>query len=161
MLLIIYQSIINAHFSYGLLVWGSKINNHPLHFLQKKAPRIVKNTDYVAHSELICKDLRLLKMPDVFRFTLWNFFFKLMNNKLPLYFENMKPVLPRICNNYDIRRPSFYLPLIKPDFAEPFISYQLTTMLNENGSTRFSSRVFTHSISGFSYYPKMLLLIDI
>ena len=59
-LLIIYQSIINAHFTYGLLVWVSKINtNHPLLLLQKRALRIVKNTDYVAHSEPICKDLRL------------------------------------------------------------------------------------------------------
>ena len=40
-------------------VWGSKINtNHPLHLLQKRALRIVMNTDYVAHSEPICKDLR-------------------------------------------------------------------------------------------------------
>ena len=158
-LLIIYQSIINAHFTYGLLVWGSKINtNHPLHLLQKRALRIVKNTDYVAHSEPICKDLRLLKMPDMFRFALWKFYFKLMNNKLPPYFENMKPVLPRICDNYDIRRPSFHLPLIKHDFAEQLISYQLTTMLNENGSTRFSSKVFTHSFSGFSYYLKNVII---
>ena len=158
-LLIIYQSIINAHFTYGLLVWGSKINtNHPLHLLQKRALRIVKNTDYVAHSEPICKDLRLLKMPDMFRFALWKFYFKLMNNQLPPYFENMKPVLPRICDNYDIRRPSFHLPLIKHDFAEQLISYQLTTMLNENGSTRFSSKVFTHSFSGFSYYLKNVII---
>ena len=62
-LLIIYQSIINTHFTYDLLVWGSKINtNHPLYLLQNRALRIVKNTDYVAHSEPICKDLRLLKM---------------------------------------------------------------------------------------------------
>ena len=82
-LLTIYQSIIIAHFTYGLLVWGSKINtNHPLHLLQKRALRIVKNTDYVAHSEPICKDLRLLKMPDMFKFALWKFYFKLMNNKL-------------------------------------------------------------------------------
>ena len=118
-----------------------------MHLLQKRALRIVKNTDYVAHSEPICKDLRLLKMPDMFRFALWKFYFKLMNNKLPSYFENMKPVLPRICDNYDIRRPSFHLPLIKHDFAEQLISYQLTTMLNENGSTRFSSKVFTHSLA--------------
>ena len=158
-LLFIYQSIINAHFTYGLLVWGSKINtNHPLHLLQKRALRIVKNTDYVTHSEPICKDLRLLKMPDMFRFALWKFYFKLMNNKLPPYFENMKPVLPRICDNYDIRRPSFHLPLIKHDFAEQLISYQLTTMLNENGSTRFSSKVFTHSFSGFSYYLKNVII---
>ena len=96
-LLIVYQSIINAHFTYGLLVWGSKINtNNPLHLLQKRALRIVKNTDYVAHSEPICKDLHLLKMPDMFRFALWKSNFKLMNNKLLPYFENMKPVLSRI-----------------------------------------------------------------
>ena len=50
-LIIIYQSIINAHFTYGLLVWGSKINtNHPLHLLQKRALRIVRNTAYVVCS---------------------------------------------------------------------------------------------------------------
>ena len=50
-LLIIYQSIINAHFTSGFLVWGSKINtNHTLHLLQKRTLRIVKNTDYVEHS---------------------------------------------------------------------------------------------------------------
>ena len=73
-LLIIYQSIIIAHFTYGLLVWGSKNTNHPLHLLQKGALRIVKNTDYVAHSEPICKDLRLLKMSDMFSFALWKFY---------------------------------------------------------------------------------------
>ena len=84
MLLIIYQSIIYVHFTYGLLVWGSKINtNHPLHLPQKMALRIVRNTDYVAHSEPICKDLRLLKIPDMFIFALWKFYFKLMKNKLP------------------------------------------------------------------------------
>ena len=64
----------------------------------------------------------------------------------------MKQVLPRICDNYDMRRPSFDLPLIKHDFAEQLLSYQLTTMLNENGSTRFSSKVFTHSFCGFSHF---------
>ena len=60
-LLIIYQSILNAHFTYSILVWGSKINtNHLLHLLQKRALRIVKNTDHVACSKPSCKDLRLL-----------------------------------------------------------------------------------------------------
>ena len=70
-LLIIYQSIINAYFNYGLLVWGSHLNiNHPLHLLQKRALRIVQNTYYVAHNEPICKDLRLLEKSDMFRFAL-------------------------------------------------------------------------------------------
>ena len=31
-------------------------------------------------------------------------------------------------------------------------------MLNENGSTRFSAKVFTHFFSGFSYYPKNVII---
>ena len=121
-LLIIYQSIINAHFTYGLLVLGSKIRPITLAFTSKRALRIFKNTDYVAHGQPICKDLRLLKVPDMFRFALWKFYFKLMNNKLSPYFENMKPVLPRICDNYGIRRPCFHLPIVKNDFAEQLLS---------------------------------------
>ena len=83
-----------------------------------------------------------------------------MNNKLPPYFENMKPVLPRICDNYDIRT-FFPSATHKPDFAKQLLSYQLTTILNENGSLRFSSKVFIHSFSGFSYYIKIVILIDI
>ena len=57
----------------------------------------------------------------------------------------MKPVLPRICDHYDIRRPSFHLPVIQHEFAEQLLSYQITTMLNENGSTYevFIKRIYT------------------
>ena len=52
----------------------------------------------------------------------------------------MKPLLPRICGNYGIRKPSFHLPLIEYEFAEQLISYQPAKMLNENGSMRLSLR---------------------
>ena len=81
-----------------------------------------------------------------------------MNNKSPPYFENMKPVLPRICDTYGIRRPYFRLPLIKHDFAEQLLSYQLTKTLNANGSTRLTSKVFTHSFSVFRYYLKIVII---
>ena len=79
--------------------------------------------------------------------------FKHMKNKLP---HNLKTC--NQCYNYDIRRPSFHLPLTKHDFAEQLLSYQLTTMLNENGCTRFSSKVFTYSFIGFSYYLKHVII---
>ena len=94
----------------------------------------------------------------MFRFALWKFYCKLMNNKLPPpYFENMKQALPRLYDNYGIRRPSFHLPLIKHDFAEQLLSYQLTTMLNENGSMRLSLKVFTHSFR-ISLYDFMVVI---
>ena len=159
MLLVLYQSTIYAYLNYGILVWGSKMNtDHPLHLLQRRAIGIVANQDYGAHSELICKRLGLLRVPDMFKFALWKFYFRLMNNKLPTCFENLKQVLPRICNIHTIRRHSFHLPFIKNDFAKQLLCYYLPKTLNENGSMRISSKVFTHSFSGFSNYIKNAII---
>ena len=145
-LLTLYQAIICPHSIYGLLVWGSKTENgHPLHLLQKKALRIVANQDYIAHSEPICKALNLMKVPDMYTCTVWNFYYKLMNNLLPIYFKNCKPTLPRIDQLYNVRKPVFHLPKIKHKFAEQLPDYQLVKLLNKNGSFRISSKVFTHS----------------
>ena len=60
-LLLLYNTLILPHFTYCMLVWGSKIvEGHALHLLQKRSLRIVVNTDYVAHSEPICKFLNIL-----------------------------------------------------------------------------------------------------
>ena len=94
----------------------------------------------------------------MFKFALWKFYFRLMNNKLTTCFENLKPVLPRICDIHTIIRPSFHLPFIKHDFAEQLLCYQLPKILNENGSMRISSKVFTHSFNGVSNYIKNAII---
>ena len=113
------------HLSYCILVWGSKIkNNHPLSLLQTKAVRNIANEDYIAHSEALCKSLNILKMPDIFTCSLSKFYYKLLQNQLPTYFDVMIPMLPNICNIYNIRHPTFHLSLGKHDFAEQRLDYQ-------------------------------------
>ena len=60
------------------------------------------DSDYIAHSEPICKELRLLKVTDMDQLTIWKLYFKLMNNLLPSYFNSMTPKLPELCNVYSI-----------------------------------------------------------
>ena len=148
------------HFTYCLLVWGAKIfQDHPVHLLQKRALRIVTHNDYIAHSEPICKELRLVKVPDLYRLSVWKFYYKLMNNKLPPYFESMKPQLPEVCNTHYIRRPTFHLPNITHEFAEHMLRFQLIKILNdENGSLMIIEKVFTHSFQGFKLYIKNNLI---
>ena len=155
-LLLLYNTLIVAHFNYCLLIWGSKIVlDHPIHKLQKRALRIIMNSDYVAHSEPLCKELSLLKVTDMFMVSLWKFYYKLMNNSLPHYFNVFIPELPRICDYHEIRRPTFHLPVIKHAFAESLISYQLVRMLNEEKkSILFTAKVHTHSFLGFKLYVK-------
>ena len=60
-LLMIYNSLILPHFNYCHLAWGSNITvGHKLHLLQKKAVRIVDHRHFLAHTEPICKRLRIV-----------------------------------------------------------------------------------------------------
>ena len=148
-LLTLHQAIIYPYFIYGLLVWGSKIENgYQLYLLQKKAPRIVANQDYIAHSEPSCRALNLMKVSDKYTCAVWNFYYKLMNYHLPIYFENCKPTLPKIDQLYHVRKLVFHLLKVRHKFAEQLPDYQLVKLLNKNGSFRISSKVFTHSKKG-------------
>ena len=131
-----YTTLIVPHLNYCLILWGSYIKeNHRLHLLQKKALRIITNSHYIAHSEPIFKDVRCLKITDMFSVAIWKFYFKLMNNKLPHCFSSYKPVLPVVNERYEIRNPGFHLPVINHKFAEQSLKYCLIRQLNKDQSS--------------------------
>ena len=102
----------------------------------------------------------MVKVPNMYTCALWNFYYKLMNNLLPIYFENCKPTLHRIHVDqlYDIRKPVFHLPMITHKFAEQLPYYQLAKLLNENGSFRKSSKLFTHLKKKCNSYVKNTII---
>ena len=121
------------HFHYSLLVWDSNVKDgHKLHLLQKNAIRIIGNSHYIAHIEPIYKRLHMLKVSDMFLVAIWKFYYKLMNNKLPSYFNYMRPNLLVICNYYGIRNPKFHLPIIRHGFAKQLIQYNLIRTINND-----------------------------
>ena len=144
------------YFNYCILAWGATINNdNRLHLLQKKALRLISNSNYIAHTEPIYKNLRFLKLTDMFPIAVWKFYYKLMNNQLPEYFIDWKPELPRVCTRYDIRSPVFHLPLIRHKFAENSLRYCLIKQLNmEKCSVLITIKVHTHSFPGYKTYLK-------
>ena len=95
----------------------------------------------------------------MFRLAIWKFYYKLMNNGLPPYFDVMKPVLPRIVNVYEIRKPTFHLPKIRHEFAEQLIEYCLINYSNkEEDVISITTKVFTHSFQSFKIYIKMKII---
>ena len=83
----LYNTLILPYFNYCILSWGATISNgNRLHLLQKKALRLISNSNYIAHTEPIHKNLRLFKLTDMFPIAVWKFYYKLMNNQLPEYF---------------------------------------------------------------------------
>ena len=159
-LVTIYNTLVLPHFHYCLLLWGSVVKvNHSLHLPQKKALRIITNSDYLAHTEPICKKLRILKISDMFSVALWKFYYKLMNNKLPEYFSFIKPVLPTATERYEIRNPSFHTPAIKHKFAECSLQYCLINQLNsENCFALLTDKVSMNSFYSFKVFVKSKML---
>ena len=92
----------------------------------------------------------MLKVSDMFRVSIWKFYYKLMNNKLPSYFNCMEPNLPVISNHYGIRKPKFYLPIIKHGFVEQLIQYNLIRTINDDvESVGIMDVVLTNSFCAF------------
>ena len=82
---------------------------------------MITNSNDIAHTEPLLKELRLFKVTCMFSLAIWNFYYKLMNNELPIYFELMKPPLPQVCTHYDARNPVFHLLEVRHSFAEQSI----------------------------------------
>ena len=151
-LLTIYNSLILPHFNYCHLAWGSNITaGHKLHLLQKKAVRIVDHRHFLAHTEPICKRLRIVKIVDMFQISIWKFYYKLMNNMLPYYFEYMKPVQPVACNYYGIRKPRLHPPIINHEFGEQMVQYCLIKILNEDNHETTLNKNNIYSQSFFTF----------
>ena len=74
-----------SHLQYCTLLWANSYHSHlhKLRLLQKKAIRIISNTDYLAYSSKLFFNLKLLKLDDIMKFELGTFMYKLKYNKLP------------------------------------------------------------------------------
>ena len=115
----LYNTLILSFFNYCIVVWGATISDgNLLHRLQKTALRLISGSNYIAHTEPICKNLFLHNLTDIFPVAVWKFYYKLMNDQLPIYFVDWTPVPPRVCTRYEIRSPAFHLPLIRHKLAE-------------------------------------------
>ena len=107
----------NAPLALFIVDVGFKHKKHPLHLLQKKALRIITNNDYIAHTDPIYKEVKILKLHD------------------------MMPELLNLCNRYELRTPLFRLPLIKHKISEQSLHYCPIKQLNrENGCILTTSK---------------------
>ncbi len=83
--ILIYNSLVVSHLNCGLLIWGFKCEK--ITKLQKNIVRILSLSTYNAHTEPLFKQLKLLKIIDIFKLRELKFYYKYKNNKLPQYLQ--------------------------------------------------------------------------
>ena len=78
----IYNSLINPYLHYCILTWGT--NTERLLILQKRAVRNITNSHFLAHTENLIRDLKILKDDDIYKQHQLTFYHKFINNNLPI-----------------------------------------------------------------------------
>ena len=150
--LTLYNSLIQPHLNYGILIWGHNCDR--ILQLQKKVIRIISLSNYNAHTEPLFKSLNILKVNDIFNLSQLKFYYNLSNNKLPFYFQQLHLIhINEIHGHYTRGSNTIQPPRIRHEFAKKCLRYSLPILISTTTES-ILSKVYTHSFSGFSSYVK-------
>ena len=66
----LYYSMIYPYLTHGVLLWGSisKTSLKPIETMQKKALGIIGNTSWDTHTNILFKELKILKFTDISKY---------------------------------------------------------------------------------------------
>ena len=128
-LLKLHNSFVRSHLLYGILTWGSTNNTvlHPLQVLQNKIVRIISNvkTNERITNNSLYKQLKILKIKDMYELEVFKFMHQHQHNKLPnlcnFYFTPTASI-----HNYNTRSTShnnLYLSSINSNAAKNAIQF--------------------------------------
>ena len=86
----LYNASVLPYFNYGLRVWagGYKTLLQPLLLLQKKVPRIIAGTHYLAHIVSLFNDCSLLTITDFYKLQLAIFMYRQHKGTLSKIFDH-------------------------------------------------------------------------
>ena len=136
-LVMIYNTLIQSHINYGILLWGQ--DPQRLVTMQKKAIRAVTSSKYNSHTEMSFKHLKILKIQDVFNLRCLKFLYSIRNDLVPDYFRDTAGEEPN-----QTRTKS----------ASRCLGIYLKTKVIPNTPENILEKIDTHSYAGFSNYVK-------
>ena len=119
----LYYSMINCHLYYGLPVYGcADISNlKKLVLLQKKAIRIITNSNYNAHTDPLFKKTNILKFTDMVQFLKIDFMHSFCYGLLPNSFDDIWTQICEIDDNLNLNLRNylhFRIPFTRLHFSE-------------------------------------------
>ncbi len=152
----LYNSLFVPHINYGILLWGN--DSERIHKLQKRAIRIVTLNKYNSHTEPIFKELKLLKVMDIYKLNVLKFYHKYVNQKLPHYLQ-MLPLQPNnnIHSHYTRNHDNLHIRRVNHEFAKQCIRFNIPLLINCTQPT-IKDKLHTHSLQGFSKYVKNIYI---
>ena len=122
----LYYSLVYPYLYYCTIAWGSTYpsNLNRLVLLQKRVIRIINKDTFDAHTDPIFRDLKLLRLDQIYLYQLGKFMYLYRNGSLTEYFHNYFPMTNEV-HSYNTRSAkSYYLPSCKTNIRQFFIKYK-------------------------------------
>ena len=129
----LYFNLVYPNLVYCISIWGSTYpsNLNRIFLLQKKVLRIISRSAFDAHTESIFKQLKILKLSDIYRDLKFSkFFFSFKEGLLPDAFNEMFLLTNQI-HHYNTRNSNtFYLFSCRPKVRQFAVRFQGPKLFN-------------------------------
>ncbi len=145
-----------SHLNFGLLIWGFKCEK--ITKLQKKFVRILSLSKYNAHTEPLFKQLKLLKIIDIFKLQELKIYYKYKNNKLPHYLQLLRFHPTTETHDHATRiQHNIHETKTNHTFAKNCVCFDIFKIVNVTANS-ILDKIHTHSLQSFSGYIKEHIL---
>ena len=148
---LMYNSLILPHLYFCITAWG--FNTNIIVKLQKKAIRTISNSKFNAHTELLFKELRLLKISDIFNLQCLKFCFNVTHRQTPVLFFTFFIQNNTVHSHKTRQRHHIHITSTHTTTAKHCIRKYIPKLLT-NTPTLITDKISTHSRSGFTRYIK-------
>ena len=91
--------------------------------MHKRIIRIISSSHYLAHTELLFKQLRFLNIFDINTFQISSFIFDFFNNNLPQCFSNFFKENPRFHSHRTRSSHNVHIPYVQSTLAKQSLRY--------------------------------------
>ena len=152
---LMYDSLILPHLQFGITCWGFETSR--IIKLQKRAMRIMTLSKYNAHTEPLFKELKLLKVKDIFDVQCMKFWHKFTNGLLPKFFRCMFRYNHEIHDIETRSHDSLHLFPTRTSGARLVLRHYIPELLQKLPDD-VSRKVRTHSIDTFVSHVKTYLI---
>ena len=152
----LYNTLFIPHLTYGILARGFDLNR--LYKIQKKAIRIITNSNFNAHTSPLFKQQNLLNLEDLFAFNVIKFYFKYLHNDLPPFFQSFSIITCAEIHKYNTRQRNILCTnRTSKVFTQKCIRNDIAHVINNTPSI-ILDKISSHSFKGFCQYAKQYFI---
>ena len=152
-LVTLYNCFLYPYITYGIEVWGAASDCHiePLFILQKRAVRIIKSAHYREHTQPLFKELRILRLPEVYEFSVAKAMYKYMKGITPSVMDGMFSINRNIHSHMTRQRNQLHVPVSRTTLRKRTFRHRGVEIWN-----LISEKIDTQC--GFSSFKRQLKL---